>query len=346
MTRSTPTSPGRWAPVPFPAMVAIHHAPGWDEWYRECTRKFAHHGYVTISPNLYFRDGHGTPEDVGAKVRAGGGIPDEQVLGDLDGANKLLRSLPYVSGKVGVFGTCSGGRHGFLAACRLEELRRAGGMLGRPRGASKEELTPKQPVAPIDYTKDLSCPMIGIFGNDDKSPSPEQVNLHEAELEEARQELRVSSLRRRRPRLFLLRPSGLSPGTSGRRLEKSCSPSARKISSNRCNERSRDMCTMIAHQAKIEGRGKSGQDWFEVREANVSYDHPYDLPLEHALNIDFVNEAAGPGARVAVELSVEAARKLVQTIEAVLAQAEQRGVLGRPAASGLPARSQPTGRGG
>jgi len=37
-------------------------------------------------------------------------------------------------------------------------------------------------VAPIDYTKDLSCPMIGIFGNDDKSPSPEQVNQHEAEL--------------------------------------------------------------------------------------------------------------------------------------------------------------------
>lgn len=87
------------------------------------------------------------------------------------------------------------------------------------------------------------------------------------------------------------------------------------------------MCTMIAQQAKIEGRGKSGADWFELREANVSYDHPYDMPLEHALNIDFVNEAAGPGARVAVELSIEAARMLVQTIEAVLAQAEQRGVL-------------------
>ena len=95
---------------PFPGMVVIHHAPGWDEWYRECTRRFAHHGYVAISPNLYFRDGHGTPEDVGAKVRAGGGIPDEQVLGDLDGAKNLLRSAPYV-GKIGVFGTCSGGRH-------------------------------------------------------------------------------------------------------------------------------------------------------------------------------------------------------------------------------------------
>ena len=87
------------------------------------------------------------------------------------------------------------------------------------------------------------------------------------------------------------------------------------------------MCTMIAHQVKIEGRGKSGPEWFTVQEANVSYDHPYDLPLEHALNIDFVNEAKGPGARVAVELSVEAARQLVKTIEAVLAQADQRGVL-------------------
>ena len=87
------------------------------------------------------------------------------------------------------------------------------------------------------------------------------------------------------------------------------------------------MCTMIAHQVKIDGRGKSGQDWFEVREANVSYDHPYELPLEHALNIDFVNEAMGPGARVAVELSVEAAKQLVSTIQAVLAQADQQGVL-------------------
>jgi len=87
------------------------------------------------------------------------------------------------------------------------------------------------------------------------------------------------------------------------------------------------MCTMIVHQAKIQGRGKNGGDWFEVREANISYDHPYDMPLEHALNIDFVNEAQGPSARVAVELSVEGARNLVKTIQAVLDQADQRGVL-------------------
>ena len=70
------------------------------------------------------------------------------------------------------------------------------------------------------------------------------------------------------------------------------------------------MCTMITHQAKIEGRGKNGDDWFEVREANVSYDHPYDLPLEHAFNIDFVNEAQGPGARVRREVSASTARAI------------------------------------
>jgi carboxymethylenebutenolidase len=47
---------------------------------------------------------------------------------------------------------------------------------------SQEELTPLQPVAPIDYTKDLSCPLLGLFGNEDQSPSPEQVNQHEQEL--------------------------------------------------------------------------------------------------------------------------------------------------------------------
>jgi hypothetical protein len=87
------------------------------------------------------------------------------------------------------------------------------------------------------------------------------------------------------------------------------------------------MCTMIVHQTKIAGRGKGAGGWFEVREANVSYDHPYEMPLEHALNIDFVNEAEGPAARVAVELSVEAARELVRAIQMVLAQAEKSGVL-------------------
>jgi carboxymethylenebutenolidase len=169
-------------PGPFPGIVLIHHLPGWDEWYREATRKFAHHGYAALSPNLYCRECHGTPEDVAAQVRGMGGVADEQVLGDVAGALVYLRSLPYSNGKVGVFGTCSGGRHTFLAACRLQGVDAAIDCWGGRVVMAKEELTPRQPVAPIDYTASLSCPLLGLFGEEDRSPSPEQVAQHEQEL--------------------------------------------------------------------------------------------------------------------------------------------------------------------
>jgi carboxymethylenebutenolidase len=169
-------------PGPVPGIVLVHHLPGWDEWYREVTRKFAHHGYAALAPNLYCRDGHGTPEDVAAKVRAAGGCPDDQVVGDLEGAMQHLRSLPYGNGRVGVFGTCSGGRQAFLAACRVKGFDAVVDCWGGRVVMSKEELTPKQPAAPIDYTKDLSCPLLGLFGEEDKGPTPEQVTRHEQEL--------------------------------------------------------------------------------------------------------------------------------------------------------------------
>jgi len=171
-------------PGPFPGMVVIHHAPGWDEWYREATRRFAHHGYAAISPNLYFRDGHGTPEDVAAKVRGAGGVPDDQAVGDIEGAMQYLRSLPYLNGKVGVFGTCSGGRHAFLAACRVRGFDAVVDCWGGRVVMTKEDLTPKQPFAPIEYTQDLSCPLLGLFGEEDKSPTPEQVAQHEQALKQ------------------------------------------------------------------------------------------------------------------------------------------------------------------
>ena len=173
-------------PGPFPGMVLIHHAPGWDEWYRETTRKFAHHGYATISPNLYHREGQGTPEDVAAKVRAAGGIPDEQALGDVEGAMRYLRSLPYLNGKVGLFGTCSGGRLTFLTACRVKGFDAAIECWGGRVVMAPQDLNPKMPVAPIDYTKDLSCPLLGLFGEEDQSPTLAQVDQHEQELKKVR----------------------------------------------------------------------------------------------------------------------------------------------------------------
>ncbi len=167
---------------PFPAMVLAHHMPGWDEWYRETAFKFANHGYVTLMPNLYFRSGHGTPEDVAAKVRGEGGIPDEQAVSDLTGALQYICALPYSNGKVGIFGTCSGGRLSYLTACRTTGFNAAVDCWGGGVVMAPDQLNPKMPVAPLEYTKDLSCPVLGLFGNDDSHPTPEQVNQQEAEL--------------------------------------------------------------------------------------------------------------------------------------------------------------------
>ena len=87
------------------------------------------------------------------------------------------------------------------------------------------------------------------------------------------------------------------------------------------------MCTMIVKKVVIAGSGKGTEGWFILNQANVSYDHPFHVPMEHALNIDFVNDDLGPGARVAVELSEQAARSLVDAILDVLSQADAGGHL-------------------
>ena len=173
---------------PFPGVVLIHHLPGWDELYREFARRFAHHGYQAICPNLYFRDGHGTPEDVAAKVRSVGGVSDDQVMGDLESGANYLKQLSDNNGKTAVFGTCSGGRHGFLAGCRLDVFDAVVECWGGNVVMDSESLTEKQPVSPSDYTADLSAPLLGIFGNDDQSPTPDKVNIHEVHLKAAGKE--------------------------------------------------------------------------------------------------------------------------------------------------------------
>ena len=84
---------------------------------------------------------------------------------------------------------------------------------------------------------------------------------------------------------------------------------------------------MIVKKVNINGSGKGTNGWFSLDQASVSYDHPFHMAQEHALNIDFVNEELGPGARVAVELSAPAARNLVAAIQEVLSQAEMGGHL-------------------
>jgi len=169
---------------PYPGVVVIHHMPGWDEAHKEIGRRFAHHGYVTNVPNLQFREGKATPEENSASIRTAGGMPDDRTMGDVQAAIDYLRALPYLNGKVGVIGYCSGGRQAYLAACTLRGIDAVIACYGGGVAAKPEELTPRQPVAPIDLTQKLQCPLLGFFGIEDTRPSPADAAKTEAALKQ------------------------------------------------------------------------------------------------------------------------------------------------------------------
>jgi carboxymethylenebutenolidase len=166
---------------PFPAVIVAHHMPGWDEWCMEVTRRFAHHGYLAIAPNLHYRQGPGTPAEASARVREEGGQNDAAVLGDLQGALDHLRALPEATGKVGIIGFCSGGRVAYMAGCNIA-VDAAVDCWGGNVIPAPERINHQQPVPVISMTANLSCPLLGLFGNDDANPEPAQVDAIESEL--------------------------------------------------------------------------------------------------------------------------------------------------------------------
>jgi carboxymethylenebutenolidase len=170
---------------PRPGLVLTMHMPGFDEFYFEFAERLARHGYDVICPDLYCRYGHGLSDDVTAKVRAEGNLPDDSAVADLAAAREWLLALPSSNGKVGILGTCSGGRHSLLTASLKPGFDAVVDMWGGGVVAAPEDATSARPVAPVEYTEQLEAPLLGLFGNDDKSPSPEQVDVHEERLKAA-----------------------------------------------------------------------------------------------------------------------------------------------------------------
>src|SRR5580658_2989325 len=157
-------------------VVVIHHMPGYDRATKEIVRRFATMGYDAICPNLYWREAPGAaPDDAAATARANGGVPDERLLGDVAGAAAHLRSLPSSNGKVGVIGYCSGGRQTVLAACNVD-LDAAVDCYGAFVTGTPPEGFPLKVTNLVDQLPNLRCPLLGLFGNEDSYPSPEQVD--------------------------------------------------------------------------------------------------------------------------------------------------------------------------
>src|SRR5437763_7080919 len=170
-------------PGPYGAVVVIHHMPGYDEATKEMVRKFAAHGYAALCPNLYSREAPGAdPDDAAATVRAAGGVPDERLVGDVDGAARYLKSLDGANGRIGVIGYCSGGRQTFLAACSLPVDAAVdcygAFVVNDPPPGRPAHMKPILHLAP-----QLSGPLLGLFGADDQYPSPAETAALAAELD-------------------------------------------------------------------------------------------------------------------------------------------------------------------
>jgi carboxymethylenebutenolidase len=157
-------------------VVVIHHMPGYDRGTKEIARRLAELGYDTICPNLYWREAPGAdPADAAATARAAGGVPDRRLVGDVGGAASYLRALPSSNGKVGVIGHCSGGRQSVLAACNLD-LDAAVDCYGAFVTGTPPEGYPLQITNLVDQLANLRAPLLGLFGNEDSHPSPEEVD--------------------------------------------------------------------------------------------------------------------------------------------------------------------------
>jgi carboxymethylenebutenolidase len=169
---------------PVGGVVVIHHMPGYDAATKEITRRFAAEGYNAVCPNLFYREAPGaSPDDAAATARAQGGAPDERVVGDIAGARDYLRGLGNSNGKVGVIGYCSGGRQTFLVACSIA-VDAAVDCYGAFVLNSPPQGLPIKMTPIIDLAPNLSSPLLGLFGEEDKSPPPDETAQISARLTE------------------------------------------------------------------------------------------------------------------------------------------------------------------
>lgn len=159
---------------PHAAIVLAHHRDGVDDFTRKTATRLAENGFLAAAPNLYHRRPEG--EDPGQSRNH---IDDVETIADLDAAVAYLARQPNVrADSIGIIGHCMGGRTAFLGAATNAAFKCAGIFYGGGILAPRKDTFP----APITRAKDITCPVAGFFGREDKNPSPADVERISAEL--------------------------------------------------------------------------------------------------------------------------------------------------------------------
>lgn len=160
---------------PYPAVVVIQHAGGVDAFIQGMTDRFAAEGYVGIAPDLYHREDPNSSDDALTRM---GRLRDTNIVKDVLATIEHLKSLPEVRGdRIGITGFCMGGRVAYLMAAHSPDLKAAvvfyGGNIMVPWGEGP---------APFELSERITCPVLGLFGEEDPNPSPADVAKLDAEL--------------------------------------------------------------------------------------------------------------------------------------------------------------------
>lgn len=166
-----PTAPG-----PHPAIVVLEEAFGRVEHIEDLCRRFANAGFVAASPELYARTG-APGHDFDVVLPAMFGLPDAQIVGDVEAVADHLRGLDNTNDKVAITGFCMGGRATILSAFASSKLDAAipcwGGFINR--ATFNDDTTESRPTPPAEMAENLSCPMFLVGGGDDENPAPAEL---------------------------------------------------------------------------------------------------------------------------------------------------------------------------
>lgn len=160
---------------PAPGILVIMHGPGLDRFIEDRVEDLARQGYVAAAPDLYHRQ----PADGADMLTRIGRLRDPELIADADATVAHLRGLPDARvTDLAVLGFCMGGRITYLLAGARPDTWRAAGVF---YGGNIMEPWGDGP-APFDRTREIACPVIGFFGNEDTNPSPADVDRIDAEL--------------------------------------------------------------------------------------------------------------------------------------------------------------------
>lgn len=144
------------------------------EWVRDCTRRFAKAGYYAVAPELFKREGGvGHIPNVQDILKIVLAVPRKQVLGDVAATVDWAKKRPGArADRVGVTGWCWGGSTVYQVAATNPDIKAAVAWYGPPARPYPD--TPN-PVTGFDVAKDIKMPFLGLYGETDQNPKPEDV---------------------------------------------------------------------------------------------------------------------------------------------------------------------------